>query len=306
MKSQRKARLLKRLGQIALIIFLILNLLAYGGAYGMTHFRTRGHLGWGFPRPSGSKLPTDMGLEYVTQRVPLNSKEWLETWLIPVAVPKGSVILFPGNAGSKSNQLLAPAQAFHDLGYDTLLVDFRGVGGSSGHTTTLGLREAKDVALMMNYAQRSGLQRPIVLYGVSMGTAAILRAIAHEQVKPDAVILELPFARLLDAVRIRVRATRLPTFPLAELTVFWGSVQSGFNGFFHNPVVYASQVKCPTLILHGKLDRWTTVAEVNQIAKNLLSGSKDVIIFPHTGHSLLVTVDKEHWVQSVERFLQGL
>ncbi|MEY2977385.1 MAG: hypothetical protein RLZZ435_1524, partial [Cyanobacteriota bacterium] len=163
----------------------------------------------------------------------------------------------------------------------------------------------KDVALALSYAQNSNFQGPFILYGVSMGSAAILRAVAHEKITPDAVILELPFARLLDAVRSRLRAIRLPTFPIAEMLVFWGGIQHGFNGFTHNPVTYAKEVQCPTLVLHGRLDQWTTMTEINQIFKNL-QGSKELTIFPNTGHSLLVTVDQEHWQRSVDQFLQGV
>jgi len=138
-----------------------------------------------------------------------------------------------------------------------------------------------------------------------MGSAAILRAIAHEKVNPDAVILELPFARLLDAVSSRLRAARVPTFPIAEMLVFWGSIQHGFNGFTHNPVTDARQVSCPTLILQGTLDKWTTVAEIHQIFLNL-GGSKQLVLFPNTGHTLLVTVDPERWQQRVDHFLQGI
>lgn len=284
---------------------LILNLLAYGGAYTLTHFNTPGHWGLGLPRPTNSKLPTDIGLEAVTQRIPVQSTEWLEAWFIPAQQSKslGTVLLFPGNAGSKSKQLLAPAQVFHQLGYDTLLLDFRGVGGSSGNNNTLGAREAQDVALAIEHAQRSQFKAPYILYGVSMGSAAILRAIAHQQVSPDAVILELPFARLLDSVRSRLRAIHVPTWPMAELLVFWGSIQHRFNGFTHNPVTYANQVNCPTLILHGKLDQWTTEAEIGQIYHNL-NGLKQMVIFPNTGHTLLVTTDKAYWQQSVEKFLK--
>jgi uncharacterized protein len=88
-----------------------------------------------------------------------------------------------------------------------------------------------------------------------MGSAAILKAVADKAVNPDGIIIELPFARLLDALRSRLRAVGLPPFPLAELMVFWGGIQHGFNGFARNPVTYASQVSSPTLILHGKLDR---------------------------------------------------
>jgi alpha-beta hydrolase superfamily lysophospholipase len=117
------------------------------------------------------------------------------------------------------------------LNYDTLLVDFRGLGGSSGNTTTLGVRETEDVALSMRYAQRSKFKRPFVLYGVSMGSAAILKAVAQREVNPDAIILELPFDRLIDAVKSRLKAFKIPTFPMVELLVFWGGFQYGFNGF---------------------------------------------------------------------------
>lgn len=304
-KLGRRSR--KRLYKFVLVAFVVLNVLSYVGAYGLTHFSFPNHLGLGIPRPTSSKVPTDIGLEYVTQRIPINQNEWLETWFIPAQNPasNGTVVLFPGNGGSKAKQLLAPAQVFHNLGYDTLLVDFRGVGGSSGNTTTLGVREAKDVALAMNYAQRSNLKHPLVLYGVSMGSAAILKSVAHEKVNPDAVILELPFARLLNAVSSRLRAIKVPTFPMAQLMVFWGSIQHKFNGFAHNPVTYAIQVKSPTLLLHGKLDKWTTLAEIDKIFQNL-RGSKQLVIFPDAGHDLLVTVDKQRWKRSVEKFLKGI
>lgn len=297
----------KRRKQWILITVLIavmgINVLAYLGAYTATHVKAPGQFGLGLPRPNNPRRPSDIGLNYVTQRLAINQAGWLESWFIPVqdSSPQGTVLLFPGNGGSKGKQLLAPAQVFHDLGYDTLLVDFQGMGGSSGNTRTIGAQEAKEVALAMRDAQLKQ-QHPIVLYGVSMGTAAILRAIAQDNIKPDAIILELPFARLLDAVKSRLRVFKIPTFPTAELLVFWGSVQHGFNGFAHNPVTDASQVRCPTLIFHGQQDQWTTMTEINELYRNLRS-PKQLVIFPNARHHLLVTVDRERWSRSVEQFL---
>jgi uncharacterized protein len=290
-----------------LVVCLILNISAFIGAYTLTHLKTPGQFGLGLTRPISSNLPSKIGLEYVTGWIPISQTEWLETWSISVdnSNSKGTVILFPGNRGSKAKQLLPPAQVFHALGYDTLLVDFRGVGGSSGNTSTLGMREAEDVATSVNYAQKSTMKRPLVLYGISMGTSAILKAVADGKVAPDAIILELPFARLVDAVGSRVRATSIPTFPMAELTVLWGSIQHRFNGFAHNPQDYATQVKCPTLILHGKLDKWTTEAQIDRIYQNL-GGTKQLSIFPNAAHDLLVTVDRDRWTQDIKMFLNGV
>jgi uncharacterized protein len=301
MKFSRKTKML--LWQLALAFLVILNILAYSGAYLMTHYSEPGQ--WGMRKPNSAKTPADISLRYNTQRLSVKENEWVETWLIPATEAKGTVLLFPGKDSSKANQLLAPAQVFHDLHYNSLLVDFRGVGGSSGNTTTLGVRESEDVVLVLKEADRLQLQRPFVLYGISMGSAAILTAIAKEDVKPDGVILELPFARSIDALRSRVRALHIPSFPLAELMVFWGGVQHGFNAFAHNPVTYAAQVQCPTLIMHGSLDQWTTIDEIKEILQNL-RGSKELVLFPNTGHTLLVTVDRELWKGSVDNFLQGI
>jgi uncharacterized protein len=288
----------------ALIIFLALNVLTYLGVYVMTHFTQASSFGLGLPRPNADILPSAIKLEYVTKHISISQNEWLESWFIPAqkSPSKGTVMLFPGHFGNKAKQLLAATQVFHALGYDALLVDFRGVGGSSGNTTTLGFREAQDVVASMNYAQQSNFQSPIFLYGVSMGTAAIMKAVAQENIHPNAIILELPFARMLDAVRSRLSRVGIPPFPIAELAVFWGGIQHGFNAFGHNPVSYAENIKCPTLILHGKRDPWTSVTEIDQIRQNL-RGSTRVVIFPNAGHDLLVTVDKKLWQQSVEQFL---
>jgi uncharacterized protein len=297
----------KRLMQAVLAGFVGINALAYTAAYALSHYRAQGQIGLGSSRPNSSKRPTDLGLPYVTRRIPVRKSEWIETWLIPSrpSREKGTVVIFPGNGSSKASQLLAPAKVLNALNYAVLLVDFRGTGGSSGNTKTLGVQESQDVALVMNDVRQSTLPSPVVLYGISMGTAAILRAVAQKQVKPDAIMLELPFIRMLSAVRSRFRVLHIPSFPGAELLVFWGGIQHGFNGFAHNPEVYARKVKCPTLVLQGKQDRWTSMAEINALYNNI-KGSKQLVVFPKAGHQLLITADKERWQQNVERFLSNL
>ena len=298
-KLNRKTR--KLIFKIIIITFIVLNLISYSGAYYLTSFNSSN-------RQVVDKNRSDIGLEYKTERISINQNEWLDTWLISAEnKSNGTVLLFPGNNGSKAKQLLAPAKIFHNLNYDTLLVDFRGLGASSGNSTTIGIRESKDVALTINYAQKSKLKHPYILYGVSMGSAAILKAIADKDknINPEAIILEAPFARLVNAVSSRLRAINIPTFPMTQLIVFWGGVQHGFNGFTHNPVIYAKSVECPTLILQGKLDKWTTLEEINEIYQNL-QGSKQLVIFPGAGHDLLVTVNKQVWKQSIEKFLKEI
>lgn len=291
----------------------LINGLAYFGAYTLTHFNESPVPGLAFaPKPQNTRTPADFGLSYATERITLAAGEaWLEAWRIPVTQSaqgqpaKGTVLLFPGNGGNKAHQLMLPAQIFHQLGYVALMVDFQGQGGSSGNSTTLGMRESEDVAAALafaqTYADSSNLPGPYVLYGVSLGSAAILRAVA-QGLEPDALVLELPFAYLMNAVKTRMRAQDFPTFLIAELLVFWGSVQHGQNGFFHNPVNYAKSVTMPTVLLNGEQDRWTTPEEIERIHQNL-QGPKRLVIFPEAGHDLLTTVDRDRWAAAVGDFL---
>ncbi|MEM0981718.1 MAG: alpha/beta fold hydrolase [Cyanobacteria bacterium P01_H01_bin.58] len=285
------------------VILALINGLAYFGAYTLTHFNDSMLPGLAFaPKPENARYPAEFGLDYATERIPINATEWLESWRIPVyGEARGTVLLFPGNGGNKAHQLMVPAQVFHNLGYHALMVDFRGQGGSSGNSSTLGLREAADVAYALEYAATIELPPPYVLYGLSLGSSAVLKAV-NDGLTADALVLESPFAYLMNAVKTRMQAQDFPTAGIAELVVFWGSVQHGHNGFAHNPVNYAKSVKIPTLILHGENDRWTTVAEIEQIHQNL-QGEKELEIFPGAGHNLLVTVDRDRWTSRVGDFL---
>lgn len=297
----------KLIFETTVITTLFINALGYTGAYFLTHHREPDEFGLGLPRSQIYSLPTELGLKYSSQKIPISENEWLSTWLIKTNKtknPQGTVILFHGKESSKSS-LLTPAQVFNSLNYDTLLVDFRGAGNSSGNTSTVGFKEAEDVAVAVNYIQQLQSEQPIILYGISMGSAAILKAIADNQVKPDGIILELPFTRLLNVVKNRLELFKIPSFVAGELVVFWGGIQHQFNGFSHNPIDYVQAVDCPTLIFSGDRDPLVEVEEVQQMLDNLNS-QKKLVVFPNAGHQLLVKVDHQLWQENVETLLKSL
>ncbi|NEZ54422.1 alpha/beta hydrolase [Adonisia turfae] len=296
---------------LAILLF-SLNFPPYLLAHHMTHVRSPGQIGLGVPKPSHSQTPSDRGVFYGTRTLPIGQSRWLETWEIPAqtAVPRGTVILFPGNLGTKSSQLIPPAQSFASLGFNTVLVDFQGVGGSSGNTVTLGIAEAQDVVTVFNDVKHRNVVQgngdsPIILYGVSMGTAAILRAIATHNIIPDAIVLELPFIRLIDAVKSRLRHHKIPTDPTATLLIFWASIQHGINGFSHNPINYAKAVECPTLVIHGAQDKWTPVSDIEALVHNI-PATKQLVVSADAGHHQLIGVDRPLWDASVSNFLKAI
>jgi alpha-beta hydrolase superfamily lysophospholipase len=309
-------------GLIVFLGFVLLNIWAFRHAWAMTHFSSGGRstirpeemsvlgraavllMGVNLPRPAIDRTPADLNLAFETHRLRTADGIELEAWYIAHPDPCATVALFHGYGTSKA-KLLNEAGAFHELRCNTLLVDFRGSGGSEGNTTTLGVYEALDVAAACDLARKLNPQDPLILYGRSMGSVTILRAIAQDGVRPAGAILECPFDRLLGTVEHRFTAMKLPSFPSAQLLVFWGGVQHGMNGFAHNPVEYASRVECPVLLLHGQGDKRVSVSEVEAVHANL-AGKKRLEIFPEVGHEACYRTRPDLWIEHVSAFLRDL
>jgi hypothetical protein len=301
------------LGLSLLALLLFLNFLAYRHAYAITHFaRSPGPVsplrrallllrGVVHLRPAMAATPADVGLPSATHTFPGPAGP-LEGWHVPHAQSAGVVLLFHGYRACKA-ELLPEARAFHELGYDTFLVDFRGSGGSGGTRTTIGFREASDVARAADYARRQWPGRPLLLYGQSMGAAATLRALAVEGVRADAAVLACPFGRLLRTVQARFRERGVPAFPYVHFVVFWGGWLHRFDGFAHDPQEYARRVTCPTLLLHGEADPQVSQAQMRVIHDNL-GGAKRLHVFDGLEHESFVQKRPDEWKAVVGRFLQ--
>jgi alpha-beta hydrolase superfamily lysophospholipase len=318
----RRRGCLRRLLWLVLLALMLINALAWVQARAMTHFVAGGQplrllgtlppaaqlqqliTGVQLPRPENHATPAAHFLPFETRHIPLAEGEQLEVWWVPHPQSRGVVLMFPGYAGVKE-AFLTPAAELYRLGYSSLLVDFRGSGGSSGDDTTLGLREADDVASAFRYAQQQWPEQPIVLYGISMGGAAILRAVAVDGVRPSAIIVEGVFDRLLTTVWHRFDAVHLPAWPAAPLLVFWGSVQMRYNGFAHNPVDYAAAVACPILVLHGERDPWISADETQALVAQI-SSPKVLVEVPGLGHDMpFVYGAHDLWVSAVTDFLRN-
>lgn len=252
-------------------------------------------------RPSNHNTPAEHGLLYEAHRYNVDDKITLEAWHVPCPRSKGIVLMFHGYLCAKS-YLLAEASAFHELGYSTFLVDFRGSGGSTGTTTTIGYHEADDVTKTFEYVKQFSEDRPIILFGQSMGAAAVLRAVAVGKIRPDAIILEGVFDRLDSTVKNRFSRAGFPAFPMAHLLIFWGGVQADFPAFSHNPVEYASKVNCPVLMLHGTEDRMATFAGAETVFQNL-RGEKQFQRFEGLGHEPYLAGNPELWKTVISQFL---
>lgn len=297
-------------------VFVLMNVVAYFHAYKFTHFsqsdsaktkdpaRLSGFdkmkialFGIDNPRPRTLTTPKQ---PFTTVRIQ-SGQTALECWHITVEKPKGTVILFHGYSAEKS-QMLERSDELVQMGYNTMLVDFMGCGGSEGNETTIGFYESENVKTCYDFVKKQG-EEHIFLFGSSLGAAAVIKAVSERDIKPSGIILECPFGSMYDAVRMRFAAMKLPSFPMAELLVFWGGVQHGFWGFAHKPTEYAKSVRTPILLLWGGKDDKVSREEIGTIFHNLAS-PKRLVIYPLAGHAGYLAGYREQWKSDIRGFME--
>ncbi len=309
-------KILKNIVRLFVLFFVFVNIVIIFHAYKFTHFYEASEVSL---KPNDKKTTWDISKEllfgfnaikqkniapdsaYQTIKLITNDGLTLDAWLTKVPNAKGSVALFHGHGGKKTD-VLQEAIAFQKMGYNTLMTDFRAHGNSDGNTCTIGAKEAIDVKAAYDYFEKTG-EKNIILYGISLGAASITKCINDYTISPSKVILEMPFGSLPSAVVGRVKMMQMPPQPISTLLTFWGGTIHGFWAFSIAPTEYAKKIKCPVLLQKGKLDPRVTDEETTSIFNNI-SSSKKMVLYENSAHESLCKKEHEKWILEVSSFLE--
>lgn len=195
------------------------------------------------PAPQLQTTPDRLGLKFEEVHIPSGKgaeRGELYAWWLPAGQPNAPTLLYlhgnDKNIGYAND--MDTAARMHGLGYNLLMVDYRGYGKSTGG----GPSEAKvyeDVDAAWNYLlkQRSLPQRTFI-YGHSLGGAIALDLAVHH---PEAagVIAESTFTSISD---------------MGKLEYPWLPVDWLLNQRFDS-LDKVSRLKIPVLFIHGTWDQ---------------------------------------------------
>ena len=310
-------RVLKWIGLVFLAQIILLNISAALHAYKLTHFFNPAITGskkspqnifnktWKLF--AGSRIKKSVigelpSFEFDTVRLKTRNNLDIEAWYCPLDSSKGTVILFHGILSNRS-YLLREAAEFRKSGFNVMLVDLRAHGNSGGNTSTIGFLESEEVQLAYNYAINR-FNKKIFLYGVSMGAVIITKAIYDYGMKPDGVILEMPFASLHDHMKARARTLGFPEQPFGVLVTFWTGLECGFNGFNHTTSRYAGKINCPVLMQWGARDNFVSRSETDKIFDHIASPDKKLVVYKNAGHESLLYNEPQKWRNEIREFLE--
>ncbi len=187
----------------------------------------------------------------------------------------GIIIYFHGNAGSLK-RWGEYAIDFTNLGYDVLMIDYRGYGKSSGTPGEKALYQ--DAEFIWYWAKGKFDYSKWIIYGRSLG-AAVATHLATKT-NPDLLFLETPFDDLNGALAAKL-------------------IPYKFKYQFSNKDRIA-KINCKKIIFHGTQDRVVPLSSALQL-KPLLGKDDQFIIIPKGGHKNLR--EFEIYQQKLKEFL---
>jgi uncharacterized protein len=190
----------------------------------------------------------------------------------PVIPSKGLVIYFHGNADNLQ-RWGEYAIDLTQLGYEVLMMDYRGYGKSTGKPGEDVLyNDARAVWLW----SRENLEVDrLVLYGRSLGTA-VAAQLAMEA-NPSHLILETPFDEIRGAMH-----------PIARNLL---SIFSNKNVFPTKS--FLANLECPKIIFHGTKDRIVPLDSALKL-KPLLAETDQFVVIQNGKHGDLRNYDLYH------------
>jgi pimeloyl-ACP methyl ester carboxylesterase len=159
----------------------------------------------------------------------------LDGWWVPSPDSAGTVILVHGLNRSRV-EMVRKAPFLHRLGWNALAFDLRHHGASGGDASTFGFLEKDDVRAAVALARQRAPEKPVVLWGVSLGAASAALA-AAEDPAVSGLVCDSSYRSLRDTVRHHVRLFRgfrwwsrlVPAWPVDEEVVFWIGRAGGFD-----------------------------------------------------------------------------
>jgi dipeptidyl aminopeptidase/acylaminoacyl peptidase len=219
--------------------------------------------------------PADLGLPYENVSFHTQDNVLIRGWFIPNAkAGSKAIILLHGYPADKGDIL--PSRAFLHRNYNLLFIDFRHLGNSGGHYTTLGKNEVFDLLAAIQYLKQHHIKE-IGIWGLSLGGAV---ALMTAQRSPDihAIVSESSYANL-DSMLFVYYPIPFLQYPLAWLTELWGKIFLNIDINNVSPVNAITNLKIPILLIHSKADQVIPFSQALLLQKSLRNNTKTEFLF---------------------------
>lgn len=231
--------------------------------------------------------PRAYGLDHESVDIRTGDGEILHAWWVPASARaprgRGIVLFFHGNAGNISHRL-DYLLMFNQLGYATLIVDYRGYGRSSGTPSEQGTYRDALAAWQWLAHKRDAAAQDIVIAGESLGGAVASWLAAQHA--PRALLLMSTFTSVPD-----LAAQLYPFMPVRLIA-----------RFSYDNLANLRRISSPLLVAHSRDDEIVPFAH-GQALFAAAAGPRQFLEM-RGGHNEAFIFAREEWKSAVAAFLE--
>lgn len=213
------------------------------------------------------------------------------------------MILFHGFHGYVK-ELSYEARHFYELGYHLIMPDMRGHGMSGGAMITMGILEHQDACAWIRYVYHMDPKAKLYLYGVSMGAATTLMALAEpEGVHIKAAISDCAYTKAIDV---------FDSYLSKRLHFPYQWYLHASNDFLYHrthisikeskPIECVERITTPVLFIHGDQDDLVPYGMMQELYDQARC-PKEQLTIHGAAHALASSKDPECYWSHVDAFL---
>ena len=210
--------------------------------------------------------------------------EALHGWFVPASAARRTVLFFHGNAGNISHRL-DYLPMFQQLGYNTLLFDYRGYGQSSGTPSESGTYLDAQAAWQYLTETRSIAPAQIILFGESLGGSVAAWLAAREH--PGLLVLASTFTSVPD-----LAAEIYPFLPVRWITRFQ-----------YNTLETVPSITCPIFIAHSPQDEIIPFQHGQRLFQAAHEPRQFLTL--ENGHNMGLIFMQPAWIKSLGEFMDA-
>lgn len=203
-------------------------------------------------------------------------------------------------------ELSYEAKHFYEKGYQLLMPSMRAHGLSGGALITMGLLEHEDTCMWIRYLRSMDPKAEIYIYGVSMGAATTLLALAEQEgVYIRAAISDCAYATAIGVFdSVLKKRLRIPYewYLYASDDLIYR--RTGIMIRESRPVDIVDKITTPTLFIHGDHDDLVPCEMVDALYERATC-EKEKLIIAGAGHALASSKDPKTYWEHVDAFLDN-
>ncbi|MCH1959216.1 alpha/beta hydrolase [Romboutsia hominis] len=213
----------------------------------------------------------------------------IESLLIKSNKKTNNTIVMVHGIGRSYYDMLRYSFNYLDNGYNVLVYNQRHTGKSGGDDYSFGLYERYDLDSAVKYIKKIYPDGKIGVHGFSMGAATSTMHVAlnEKDKNVDFYILDSPYSKMEDAVRLGIEAENIPLIPTSYIS-FWGDIytklHSGFNFDDVMPYKAVENSTVPIMLIHEKGDKVCASDNSEEIYKSIPHNKKELWIIDGNNH----------------------